>query len=95
MRRSLPRWRGGASRPRAGSPRGAGHFGDRVAGRALTFSHLGQFVRPVLVNGAPGVLVAPQGKLFSVMAFIVAGGKVAAIDVFAGPARLERLQLGR
>jgi RNA polymerase sigma-70 factor (ECF subfamily) len=48
----------------------------------------------VLVNGVAGVLVAPQGKPFSVMAFTVAGGRVVAIDALADPVRLERLQLG-
>jgi RNA polymerase sigma-70 factor, ECF subfamily len=82
---------GGTARPSANHViRGAAE----VAGRALTFSHLGPFVQPVLVNGVPGVLVAPQGKPFSVMAFTVAGGKVAAIDVLADPRRLERLDLG-
>ena len=65
-----------------------------VAGRALTFASLSPFVRPVLVNGVAGVLVAPQGRPFSVMAFTVAGGRVVAIDALADPARLERLELG-
>ena len=57
----------------------------------MTFASLFPFVRPVLVNGVAGVLVAPQGRPFSVMAFTVAGGKVVAIDALADPARLERL----
>lgn len=65
-----------------------------VAGRAMTFASLSPFVQPVLVNGVAGVLVAPQGRPFSVMAFTVAGGKVVAIDALADPARLERLELG-
>ena len=65
-----------------------------VASRALTFARLSPFVQPVLVNGVAGVLVAPQGRPFSVMAFTVAGGRVAAIDVLADPARLERLEFG-
>lgn len=82
---------GGAARPSANHViRGAAE----VAGRALTFANLSSFVRPVLVNGVAGVLVAPQGKPFSVMAFTVAGGKVVAIDALADPARLERLELG-
>ena len=60
-----------------------------VASRALTFAKLSPFVRPVLVNGVAGVVVAPQGRVFSVMAFTVAGGKVVAIDALADPARLE------
>jgi RNA polymerase sigma-70 factor (ECF subfamily) len=81
---------GGEARPSANHViRGA----TEVASRALTFANLSPFVRPVLVNGVAGVLVAPRGELFSVMAFTVAGGKVVAIDALADPARLERLEL--
>lgn len=80
---------GGAARPSANHViRGA----VEVAGRALTFADLSPYVRPVLVNGVAGVLVAPQGKPFSVMAFTVAEGKIVAIDALADPARLERLE---
>ncbi len=68
--------------------------GAEVAGRTLTFVGLAPFVRPVLVNGIAGVLVAPRGRPFSVMAFTVAGGRVAAIDALADRVRLERLELG-
>ncbi len=79
---------GGAARPSANHViRGAAE----VAGRAMTFASLSPFVQPVLVNGVAGVLVAPQGRPFSVMAFTVAGGKVVAIDALADPARLEHL----
>lgn len=82
---------GGEARPSANHViRGAA----AVAGRALTFAHLSPFVRPVLVNGVAGVLVAPDGKPFAVMSFTVAGGRVVAIDALADPVRLERLELG-
>jgi hypothetical protein len=54
---------------------------------------LSPFVRPALVNGAAGVVVAPDGKAVSVMAFTVAGGRVVAIDVLADPERLAELDL--
>ncbi len=82
---------GGRARPSANHViRGA----VEVASRAMTYAKLSPFVRPVLVNGVAGVLVVPDGRPFSVMAFTVAGGRVAAIDVLADPARLERLELG-
>ena len=81
---------GGEARPSANHViRGAA----AVAGRAIAFANLSPFVQPVLVNGVAGVLVAPEGRPFSVMAFTVAGGRVAAIDALADPARLERLAL--
>jgi RNA polymerase sigma factor (sigma-70 family) len=77
---------GGAARPSANHViRGAAE----VASRALTFADLSPFVEPVLVNGVAGVVVAPEGKTFAVMAFTVIGGQVAAIDVLADPSRLE------
>jgi len=82
---------GGEARPSANHViRGAAE----VASRAMTFAHLGPFVRPVLVNGVFGVLVAPRGRPFSVLAFTVAGGRIVAMDALADPVRLGRLELG-
>jgi RNA polymerase sigma factor (sigma-70 family) len=64
-----------------------------VAARALTFARLSPFVRPALVNGAAGVVVAPQGEPFSVMGFTVVGGKTVEIDAVTDPARLRELDL--
>ena len=66
---------------------------EEVAGQALMFAHLAPYVRPVLVNGVAGALIAPRGKPYSVMAFTVAGGRVVAIDVVADPERLRELDL--
>ena len=50
---------GGAWRPEATAiVRGA----REVAARAITFARLAPFVRPALVNGAAGVVVAPPGE---------------------------------
>jgi RNA polymerase sigma factor (sigma-70 family) len=81
---------GGALRPEATAfVRGA----EAVASRALTFSNLAPFIRPALVNGVPGVVVAPEGTAVSVLAFTVVGGKVVAIDALADPERLAKLDL--
>jgi RNA polymerase sigma-70 factor (ECF subfamily) len=64
-----------------------------VASYSATYSKLHPFVRPALVNGAAGAVVAPDGRLFSVMAFTVAGGRIAEIDALADPERLARLNL--
>ncbi|MGI5164976.1 sigma-70 family RNA polymerase sigma factor [Spirillospora sp. CA-253888] len=62
-----------------------------VAGQAVTFGSLSPFVRPVLVNGAAGVLVVPKDRPVSLMAFTVVEGRIAAIDVLADPERLDAL----
>nr|WP_082534840.1 sigma-70 family RNA polymerase sigma factor [Nonomuraea pusilla] len=65
-----------------------------VAAQAVTFGRLSPFARPVLVNGAAGVVVVANGRPLSVMAFTVAGGRIAAIDVLADQDRLSALDLG-
>ena len=69
------------------------HGADAVATHTATYSKLYPFVRPALVNGAAGAVVAPPGRVFSVMAFTVTNGKIAQIDVLLDPERLERLDL--
>lgn len=64
-----------------------------VAEQTLTFSRLSPFVRPALVNGAAGVVVAPRGQPFAVMGFTVRRGKIVEIDVLADPTRLRQLDL--
>ncbi|PGH46463.1 RNA polymerase subunit sigma-70 [Micromonospora sp. WMMA1996] len=64
-----------------------------VAAQATTFGRLSPYARPVLVNGAAGVLVSAGGRTLSVMAFTVVAGRVAAVDVIADPRRLAALGL--
>lgn len=66
---------------------------QKVARRAQSFSRLGLLRRPVLVNGAPGLVCMLGGKPFSVMAFTVRGGKIAEIDILSDPNRLSQLDL--
>jgi RNA polymerase sigma-70 factor (ECF subfamily) len=66
---------------------------EQVARRAQSFSQLNLFRRPVLVNGAPGIVCLREGKPFSLMAFSVSAGKIAAIDILRDPERLSQLDL--
>ena len=66
---------------------------EAVASRAIMFAHMHPHLRPALVNGAAGVVVAPQGRPFAVMGFTVAGGRIVEIDALADPERLNRLDL--
>jgi RNA polymerase sigma factor (sigma-70 family) len=66
---------------------------EAVAGHAATYSKLYPFVRPALVNGAAGAVVAPRGRLFSVMAFTVTNGKITQIDALVDPERLAEFDL--
>lgn len=68
--------------------------GRAVAERAAMFSKLGLSNQVVLVNGHVGVLSRrPDGKLFSVIGFTIARGKIVEMDILADPERLSRLDL--
>ena len=69
------------------------HGAAAVAGRALLMAQPSALKRPVLVNGAAGVLVTLGGQAVGVMGFTVSRGKIAQIDVIIGPERLCQLDL--
>jgi RNA polymerase sigma-70 factor, ECF subfamily len=69
------------------------HGAEQVARRAQSFSRLGLLRLPALVNGAAGLVCMLDGKPFSVMAFVVRGGKIAEIDILSDPERLSQLDL--
>ncbi|TVT57406.1 sigma-70 family RNA polymerase sigma factor [Amycolatopsis rhizosphaerae] len=62
-----------------------------VASQAQLFGRSAPVARPVLVNGSPGFVSIVDGKLLSVLAFTVSGGRITEIHVFADPARLAAL----
>jgi RNA polymerase sigma-70 factor (ECF subfamily) len=69
------------------------HGADAVAAHTATYASLHPFVRPAIVNGAAGAVVAPDGRVFSVMAFTVTKGKITHIDALLDPERLAQLGL--
>ncbi len=65
-----------------------------VASHAATFSKLALSNQVVLVNGNIGLVSRLlDGRLFSVIGFTIAGGKVVEMDILADPERLSRLDL--
>jgi RNA polymerase sigma-70 factor (ECF subfamily) len=65
-----------------------------VAAQAATFSRSGLSNQLVLVNGDLGfVSRRPDGRVFSVMGFTIAGGKIVEMDILADPERISRLDL--
>jgi RNA polymerase sigma factor (sigma-70 family) len=52
-----------------------------------------RWAQPAMVNGAAGAVIAAGAKVYSVMGFTVAGGRITTIDVLADPDRLDRLDL--
>jgi RNA polymerase sigma-70 factor (ECF subfamily) len=83
---------GGALKGASRVVRGA----SAVAAQAAMFSssRVGLSSHLVLVNGHLGfVSRRPDGRLFSVMGFTIANGKIVEMDILADPERLSRLDL--
>ena len=64
-----------------------------VAAQAQSYAGMARFAHPVLVNGAPGYLIAPNRKPFAVITFATRDDKIIEIDVLADPVRLSRMNL--
>ncbi|GHO85901.1 sigma-70 family RNA polymerase sigma factor [Dictyobacter formicarum] len=69
-----------------GELHGAAVVAKQFVGRA-------QATQPALVNGSVGVVVAPYGRLLSILDLSIKGGKITAITAISDPARLRRLHL--
>jgi len=81
---------GGAAKGMSRLMRGA----EAVASQATSFSRLGLSSEIVLVNGNIGVVSRlPDGRVFSVVGFTIASGKVVEMDILADPERLSRIDL--
>jgi RNA polymerase sigma factor (sigma-70 family) len=62
-----------------------------VAGETrVAAAHWGEVA---LVDGTPGIIVAPRGRLFAVLRVRVDDGRVSEVEVIADPARLRRVAL--
>ena len=64
-----------------------------VAANARAFSANARFAELALVDGAVGIVVAPQGRLALVLRFGVVGDKITEIDIEADPDRLGDVSL--
>jgi RNA polymerase sigma-70 factor, ECF subfamily len=60
---------------------------------AVAYGHLARLTQPALVDGAIGVVVAPQGRLVRALRFTIADGKITEIEVIGNPARLGELDV--
>ncbi|HEY5989286.1 MAG TPA: hypothetical protein VIV12_23335, partial [Streptosporangiaceae bacterium] len=65
-----------------------------VARGALAASARSRYSRIALVNGTPGIVMAPFGRLVVVLALTIPDEKITLIEVIAEPARLGKLDLG-
>ena len=60
---------------------------------AVAYGHLARLTQPALVDGAIGVVVAPQGRLVRALRFTIADGRITEIEVIGNPARLGELDV--
>ena len=77
---------------RAGAPaevRGAANW----ARGAIAFSRLVRSVQPALVNGSPGLVFAPRGRVSRVLSFKIVGERIVEFEVIAKPERFRQLNL--
>jgi RNA polymerase sigma-70 factor (ECF subfamily) len=81
---------GGAVKGMSRLVRGA----QAVLAQAATFSKVALSNQIVLVNGNIGLVTRlPDGRVFSVIGFTVAGGRVVEMDILADQERISRLDL--
>jgi RNA polymerase sigma-70 factor (ECF subfamily) len=82
---------GGTDRPSVTAVvRGA----ESVARQTLTLANPKAVIRPLVVNGAAGVLLTLDGRPTALIGFTIVDGRIVEIDTIADRDRLERLQLG-
>ncbi len=60
---------------------------------AVAYGHLARLTQPAVVDGAIGVVVAPQGRLVRALRFTIANGRIIEIEVIGNPARLRELDV--
>jgi len=66
-----------------------------VARGAASYADPRRLLRPVVVNGAPGVVVTVDGQPIALMAFTVVSGRIVRLHAFTDASRLSSLGVGR
>jgi RNA polymerase sigma-70 factor (ECF subfamily) len=73
----------------AGEVRGAADW----ARGAVAYSQMARSVQSALIDGSPGLVFAPGGRLTRVLTFKVVGDRIVEFEVIANPERLRQLNL--
>jgi RNA polymerase sigma-70 factor (ECF subfamily) len=64
------------------------------ARRAVEAARGARLARLAMIEGSVGLIVAPRGRLFRVLQFTFANGRIAAMEVIGDPERLQRIEVG-
>ncbi|MFG2138753.1 hypothetical protein [Streptomyces sp. NPDC048650] len=65
----------------------------KVAKEIVVFGWNAQFAETALINGSPGIVVAPHGRLHLALAFSVEGDRIDGDELIGDAKRLEALQI--
>jgi RNA polymerase sigma factor (sigma-70 family) len=66
---------------------------EAVIERVREFARAARLCRLAMLEGSPGLIMAPQGHLMRGIVFTFAGDKIASIEVIADPAQLRQLDI--
>jgi RNA polymerase sigma-70 factor (ECF subfamily) len=64
------------------------------AKQAIRAARGARLARPAMVEGSVGLIVAPRGRLFRVLRFTFANGRIIAMEVIGNPERLSAIEVG-
>jgi RNA polymerase sigma-70 factor (ECF subfamily) len=70
------------------------HGAEGWAKQAVRAARGAQLARVAMVEGTVGLIVAPRGRLFRVLRFTFANGRIAAMEVIGNPERLRTIEVG-
>jgi RNA polymerase sigma-70 factor (ECF subfamily) len=70
------------------------HGAEAWAKQAIQAARGARLARLAMVEGSVGLLVAPRGRLFRVLRFTFANGRIAAMEVIGNPQRLRTIDVG-
>jgi RNA polymerase sigma factor (sigma-70 family) len=60
---------------------------------AIAFTQQARSIQPALVDGNPGLILAPHGRLTSALRFTITNGRISEVTVITGPAHVTTLEL--
>jgi RNA polymerase sigma factor (sigma-70 family) len=64
------------------------------AKQAIRAARGARLARPAMVEGSVGLIVAPRGRLFRVLRFTFANGRITAMEVIGNPERSTAIEVG-
>ena len=70
------------------------HGAEAWATEAIREAHGARLARTAMVEGSVGIIVAPRGRLFRVLEFTIANGRIASMEIIGDSERLRSIEVG-